>query len=57
MWVANFIARPLYPQGKRPRYPSDRRVAGPQSWSWRGGEGENNPAPAWHSTLVVQPVA
>jgi hypothetical protein len=23
----------LYPRGKRPWYPSDRRLGGPQSWS------------------------
>jgi hypothetical protein len=31
-WV-KFTPRPLYPQGKSPRYPLDRRLGGPQSQS------------------------
>jgi hypothetical protein len=34
-WVFSFTPRPLYPRGKRPRYPLDRRLAGPQSRSER----------------------
>jgi len=33
--------RPLYPQGKSPWYPLDRRLGGPQSRSGRGGEEKN----------------
>jgi hypothetical protein len=44
---------------KNPRYPLDRRLSGPQSWSGRGGEEKKNciidPDGNW--TLVVQPVA
>jgi hypothetical protein len=29
--VVNFTPRPLYPHGKSPRYPLDRRMGGPQS--------------------------
>jgi hypothetical protein len=29
--VLNFTPRPLYPRGKSPRYPLDRRLGGPQS--------------------------
>jgi hypothetical protein len=36
--------RPLYHQGKRPRYPVDRRLGGPQNRSERGG-GEKNSQP------------
>jgi hypothetical protein len=32
-WVVTFTFRPLYPWGKSPRYLSDRRLGGPQSWS------------------------
>jgi hypothetical protein len=29
-WVVSFTPRPLYPQGKSPWYPLDRRLGGPQ---------------------------
>jgi hypothetical protein len=29
IWVISFKPRPLYPQGKGPRYPLDRRLGGP----------------------------
>jgi hypothetical protein len=37
-WVVSFTPRPLYPRGKSPRYPLDRRLNGPQSRSGRRGE-------------------
>jgi hypothetical protein len=37
-WVVNFTPRPLYPRGKSPRYPLDRRLGGPQSRSGRSEE-------------------
>jgi hypothetical protein len=37
-WVVNFTPRPLYPKGKSPWYPSDRRLGKPHSRSGRGGE-------------------
>jgi hypothetical protein len=36
--VVNFTPRPLYPRGKSPRYPLERRLGGPQSRSGRFGE-------------------
>jgi hypothetical protein len=45
-WEISFAARPLYPLGKSPRYPRDRRQGGPQSL-----------APAGNRTPAVQPVA
>jgi hypothetical protein len=36
--VANFTYRPLYPGGKSPRYPLERRLGGPQNQSGRRGE-------------------
>jgi hypothetical protein len=36
--VVSFSPRPLYPQGKSPWYPLDRRLGGPQSQSGYGGE-------------------
>jgi hypothetical protein len=40
MWVVSFTPRPLYPLGKIPWYPLDRRLGGPQSRSGRRGEEE-----------------
>jgi hypothetical protein len=37
--------RPLYPQGKSPWYPLDRRLDGLQSHSGCGGEGKNSQPP------------
>jgi hypothetical protein len=37
-WVVSFKPRPLYPQGKKPRYPLGGRLGGPQSRSGRSGE-------------------
>jgi hypothetical protein len=34
-WVVSFTPRPLYPQGKNPWYPLDRRLGGPRSQSGR----------------------
>jgi hypothetical protein len=58
-WVVSFTPRPLYPQGKRLRYPLDMRLGGPQSRSGHDGE-ETIPSPRWESnpkTPIVQPVA
>jgi hypothetical protein len=40
-WVISFTPRPLYPQGKSPRYTLDRRLGGLQSRSGHGGEEKN----------------
>jgi hypothetical protein len=44
-WVVSFMPPLLYPQGKSPRYPLDRRLGGPQSRSGRGGEEINSQPP------------
>jgi hypothetical protein len=36
--VVRFTPRPLYPQGKSPRFPLDRRLGGPQIRSGRRGD-------------------
>jgi len=41
--VVSFRRRPLFSQGKSPRYPSDRGVGGTQSRSGRGGENSQPP--------------
>jgi hypothetical protein len=53
--VVSFTPRPLYPRGKSPRYPSDRRLGGPQSRSGRYGE-DKNFATAGNRTPAIQPV-
>jgi hypothetical protein len=55
-WVVRLTPQPLYPRGKSPRYPLDRRLGGPQSRSRRRGENcwpyrDSNSDPS-----VVQPV-
>jgi len=35
-WVDTFTPRPLYPQGKSPWYPLDRRLGGPQDTAVNG---------------------
>jgi hypothetical protein len=58
--VVSFTPRPLYPQGKSPRYPLDRRLGGPQSRSGHGGEEKNSqplPRESNPRTPIVQPVA
>jgi len=47
---------PLYPQGKSPWYPLDRRLGEPQSRSGCGSEEKKFPTPVGNRTLVVQPV-
>jgi hypothetical protein len=37
--------RPIYPQGKRPWCPLDRRLGGPQSHPGRGGEEKDSKPP------------
>jgi hypothetical protein len=41
-WVVNFTPQLLYPQGKSPWYPLDRRLGGPQSRFGRCGEERNS---------------
>jgi hypothetical protein len=40
------VSGQLYPQGKSPWYPLDRRLGGPQSHSGRGGEEKNSQPPS-----------
>jgi hypothetical protein len=55
-WVMRLTPWPLYPQGKSPLYPLDRRLRGPQSRSGRGGEEKNSqPRPGLESS-IIQPV-
>jgi hypothetical protein len=58
-WVVSYTPWPLYPQGKSPWYPFDRRLGGPQSRSGRSGEEKNYQPPPESNprTPIVQPVA
>jgi hypothetical protein len=50
-WVVSFTPLPPYPKGKSPRYPLERRLGGPQSWSgWRGKEKILDPTRNWTPT-------
>jgi hypothetical protein len=41
-WVVSFTPWLLYPQGKSPWYPLDRRLGWPHSWSGSGDEVKNS---------------
>jgi hypothetical protein len=49
--------RPLYPQGKSPWYPLDRRLGGPHSRSECGGEEKNSQHLVGFEPPIIQPVA
>jgi hypothetical protein len=55
--VVSFTPRPLYPQGKNPWYPLDRRLGRPQSRSERGGEEKNSQPLPGFKPPIIQPVA
>jgi len=43
--MVSFTHQKLYPGGKEPQYPLDRRLGGPQSRAGRGGEEKNSQLP------------
>jgi hypothetical protein len=47
----------LYPQGKSPWYPLDRRLGGPQSQSGHSGEEKNSQPLLGLEPLIIQPIA
>jgi hypothetical protein len=55
--VVSFTPRSLYPQGKSPCYPLDRRLGGPQSRSERGGDEKNSQSLLGLERPIIQPVA
>jgi hypothetical protein len=55
--VVSFTTRLLYPKGKSPWCPLDRRLSGPQSRSGRGGEEKNSQLLPELESPIVQPVA
>jgi hypothetical protein len=56
-WVVSFTPRLLYPQGKSPWYPLDRRLGGPQNRSESGGEEKNSQPLPGIEHPIIQPVA
>jgi hypothetical protein len=57
-WVVSFMPQLLYARGKSPRYPLDRRLGKPHSWSgWRGEENSLPYQDLNCDLTVVQPVA
>jgi hypothetical protein len=55
-WVVSFTFRSLYPQRRRPWYPSDRRLGGPQSRSGRGGEEKNSQPLPGPEPPIIRPI-
>jgi len=54
--MVSFTPRPLYPQGKSPSYPLDKRLVGLQSRSGRGGEERNSqPPPGLEPPIITSP--
>jgi hypothetical protein len=57
MWVVSITPWLLYPQGKNPWYPLDRRLGGPQTRFGRRGEDKNSQLLAGLELPIIQPVA
>jgi hypothetical protein len=55
--VVSSTPRRLYPQGKGPCYPLDRRLGGPQSRSGRGSEEKHSQPLPGLELPIAQPVA
>jgi len=51
------MAQQLYPQGKSPWYPLDRRLGGPQSQSGCSGEEKNSQPLLELKPSIIQPIA
>jgi hypothetical protein len=57
IWAVSFTPRPLYPQGKSPGYPLDRRLGGPHSQSGRSDEEKNSQSLPGLELPIIQHVA
>jgi hypothetical protein len=55
-WVVSFTPLPLYPQGKSPWCPLDRRLGGPQSRSGHGREEKNSQPLPGLEPPIIKPV-
>jgi hypothetical protein len=57
-WVVSFTSQLLYPWGKSPLFPLDRRLGGPRVSLDAVAKRKNFIiAPDWNWTLIIQPVA
>jgi hypothetical protein len=56
-WVVSFTPRPLYPLGKSPWYPLDRRLGGHQSHSGLGWDKKNSQPLSGLEPPIIQLVA
>jgi hypothetical protein len=56
-WVVSFTPWPVYSQGRKPWYPLDRRLGGPQNRSGRGNQEKNSRHLPGLEPLIMQPVA
>jgi len=54
MWVVSFTHRLLYPQGKSPWFPLDRRLGGEQNRSGHGGLDKNSQPLPGHKPPIIQ---
>jgi hypothetical protein len=55
--MVNFTLRSLYPQGKSPRYPLDRKLGGPQGRYQRDDKKKNSEPLPGLEIPIIQPVA
>jgi len=55
-WIVNFTPRPLYPVGKSPCYPLDRRLSGSQSRFGHGGEEKNSQPLPELEPPIIEPI-
>jgi hypothetical protein len=59
-WMVSFMPWSLYPWGKSPRYPLDKRLgwgAPELVWTWWWREKNTFPIPVGKQTPIIQPVA
>jgi len=57
-WSASRLPPPpLYPHGKKPWYPLDRRLGGPESRAGHGGEEKNSQLLPGLEPPIIQPSA
>jgi hypothetical protein len=56
MGVVSIMLKTLYPQGKSPWYPLNRRLGGPQSRFGHGGEEKNSQPLPGLKLLTIQSV-
>jgi hypothetical protein len=54
--MVRFTAQPLYPEGKSPWYPWDRRLGGSRIRSGRGGEEKNSQTLRGSEPPIIRPV-